>query len=664
MNSLVFLFISFISFPISESEDIPHYWLPGIVVTAKRIQEPLSDVAVDMKVITEDEISRKGIRSVTELFGEEGFLDTRTTGIEGGLLTVGLRGFPADQLLVLLNGTVLNSPANGNFDFSEIPISIIKRIEIVKSPSSSLYGANASSGVINIITKEQSKEGISIEGNGNITGQGNRNIFSNIGYKKGKYKLNMYISERMSDEQRPNSEFNSFSGGGSISIHELITTKFSTGERKVGVPGPVPSPTYIPLYGDSNTYSLFDNQKTRYITGSTHIEKIIYDFTISSDLGYRRENLSFSQIYEGYNEDWSTYKANDNWYYITEQLTGSFQLSYRGISLGIDVIKHEFWAYDSLYDSDKDSLKSDNFWNPDRLTKGIRGNIKQKFFDDKIISTASVRWDKNSDYPDFLSYSGGLLFNVQNNLRIGTSFGKGFRSPTFNELYWPIYGNDSLKPEDSFQTNTYIDLGFRKIFFMRVSGFWREVKNSISWVDFKPQNIDRMIVKGIEINPTINPSDFLSLSLSFVLKKAEEQRMGNDTTQYWSINGNLINERRAPYIPEEKVTGSIELRRGENTFITFTSIYTGEKVAYFYDFVSSEYKTKKIDNVTLCNLGILQKLVGNFSLSLRVDNLFDKKYKSNFGYTLDDGDYPAPGRSVSIGLNFKGDFLTPENPVR
>ncbi|MCK4576307.1 TonB-dependent receptor, partial [candidate division WOR-3 bacterium] len=568
--------------------------------------------------------------------------------------TVGLRGFPADQLLVLLNGTVLNSPANGNFDFSEIPISIIKRIEIVKNPSSSLYGANASSGVINIITKEQSKEGISIEGNGNITGQGNRNIFGNIGYKKGKYKLNMYISERMSDGQRPNSEFNSFSGGGSVSIHELITTKFSTGERKVGVPGPVPSPTYIPLYGDSNTYSLFDNQKTRYITGSTHIEKIISDFTISSDLGYRRENLSFSQIYEGYNEDWSTYKANDNWYYITEQLTGSFQLSYRGISLGIDVIKHEFWAYDSLYDSDKDSLKSDNFWNPDRLTKGIRGNIKQKFFDDKIISTASVRWDKNSDYPDFLSYSGGLLFNVQNNLRIGTSFGKGFRSPTFNELYWPNAGNPSLKPQDSFQANTYVDINYKKLVFMRISGFWRKVKNSISWVDFKPQNIDKLTVKGIEINPVINPCNFLSLSFSLVMKKADEERMEKDPSYYWNIDGKLLNERRAPYTPEKSFSGSVEWKPGNSTFITTTSIYTGERIAYFYDFLSSSYKTKRIAPTTIFNLCLLQKFGDQFSVSIRIDNLLDKKYKSNFGYTLDDRDYPACGRSISLGINYKG----------
>jgi outer membrane cobalamin receptor len=614
-----------------------------------------------MRVITEDEIIKKGIRTLAELLEEEGFLDTRLTGIEGGLLTVGLRGFSADQLLVLYNGIAVNSPANGCFDFSEISISRIKRIEIVKSPSSSLYGANASSGVINIITKDVQKEGVNIEVYSNISDKGAKHTFGDIGYGKGTFRTNMNISKRTNEGIRPNSNYNSLSGSGNISIVNLITTKFSLGERTIGIPGPVPTPNYIPLYGDSNVYSLFDNQKTKHFTGSIDLEKPVGDFSLASSIGYRKENLWFSQTYEGYNEDWTTYKADDNWYYITEQITGSVQFSYKDIHTGIDVSKQEFWAYDSLYDSNKDSLVNNDFWNPDRLTKGFWSTIKQKFFDSRIIASASVRWDKNSDYPDFLSYSGGILLKPKSNLRMGASFGKGFRPPTFNELYWPIYGNDSLKPEDSFQTNTYIDFSNRKMFFVRISGFWREVKNSISWVDFKPQNIDRMTVKGIEINPMINPSDFLSLSLSFVLKKAEEQRMANDTTYYWSVEGNLVNERRAPYIPEKKITGSIEFNRSENTFITFTSIYTGEKVAYFYDFASSEYKTKKIDNVTLCNLSILQKLGGNFSLSLRVNNLFDKKYKSNFGYTLDDGDYPAPGRNISLSLNFKGNFLTTEN---
>ncbi len=655
MNSLLFVIVSL--FPLSqvESADIPHYWLPEIVITAKRIREPLSEVAVDMRVITEDEIIRKGVRTVEALLEEEGFLDIRTTGVEGGLVTIGLRGFPADQFLVLHNGIVLNSPANGCFDFSEIPLSSIKRLEIVKSPVSSIYGANASSGVINIITYEEEKEGVSIGGNSNILREGAKHVFAQVASGRGTVGTKINISKRISNGARSNSKFNSISGGGNISILNLINTEFSLGERKVGVPGPVPPPDSIPEYGGSDAYSLFDNQKAKHLTGSLNIEKSMGDFSVYSSIGYRKENLWFSRVYEGYYEDWSIYKRKDYWYYITEQITGSIQFSYKDISSGIDILQQEFWAYDSVYDAYKDSLVSITSWNPNRETKAFWTSVKQRFFNSKVIPSASIRWDKNSDYPNFFSYSGGLLFNIRNNIRIGSSFGKGFRAPTFNELYWPLYGNDSLKPEESFQRNIFIDTNLNKLVFVRLSGFWREVKNSISWIEWKPENIDRVTVKGIEINPTINPLDFISLSFSLVMKKTTEERAEKDSVYHWCVDGNLVKKRRVPYTPEKKFTGSIEFRARSNTFITFTSIYTGEKIAYFFKdwFWPSppNYVTKKISHVTLYNLNIYQKLGEKFSLSLRIDNLFNEKYKTNFGYTLGDGDYPGPGRSISLGFH-------------
>jgi len=652
MNSLIFLTVSLVALFQSNEDGIPHYWLPEIVVTAKRIKEPLSEVAVDMEVITEEEIMKRGIRTVEELLTEQGFLDVRTTGIQGGLLTVGLRGFPADQSLVLLNGFRLNSPANGCFDFSEIPITAIKRIEIIKNPSSSLYGTNASSGVINIITKDAEKEGVNVEGSGNITEQGAKHIFGDAGYRRGAFKTNINISKRNSDGMRPNSNFNSISTVGKISIFNIINTEFSFGERTVGVPGPVPSPAYVPLYGDNNVYSLFDNQETRHYTGSGTIEKNLGDLSLSSTVGYRKENLNYFSIYEG----WPTYKAENNWYYITEQLTGSGKLTYKDICTGVDFLKQEFWAYDSLVNSDKDSLMSDQHWNPYRKTKGFWASLKHRFFDGRVIPSTSFRWDKNSDYPNFLSYSGGILFKVSDNLRIGSSFGKGFRAPTFNELYWPGSGNPLLKPEESFQMNTHIDTRLGNVVFLRISGFQRKVKNSISWINYIPENVDRLTVNGLEVNPTINPFHFLSLSFSTVIKKAEEERTTEDPSlnYSWIIDGREVHKRKAAYIPLKKITGSIELRGGENTILTFTSMYNSDKTAYFYDFVSGSYKTKKIDKTAIYNINILQKLGKSISLSVRIDNLFDKKYKANFGYTLDDKDYPAPDRKISLGFNYEG----------
>lgn len=635
MNLLISLLLSTSLITSSETDKLPHYWLPEVVVTAKRIREPLTEVASDVRVITKEEISKKGFRTVTDILIQEGFLDVRTTGIEGGLTTTGLRGFPADHVLVLINGIVLNSPANGCFDFSEIPVTTVEKIEIVKNPSSSLYGANASAGVINIVTHDVKNQGLNGAINGNITHKGAMHITGDGGYRKGDYAGNANITKRKSNGNRTNSDFESISGNGSVSYKRLFRARFSSGKREVGVPGPVPSFDDIPSTGDSTAYSVKENQKTDYYMGSAQIQKKIEDILLTAKLGYRNQDMEYFQFYE---------ESDDEWNYNTQQFSGTFQLSYKDISAGMDYSKEKFKA-----------VHSSQSWEPTRKTKGFWSSIKHKFLSGKIIPSVSIRWDKTSDYEDVLSYSGGLLYFLKKNIKIGASMGSGFRPPTFNELYWPDTGNDSLKPENSFNTNIYTDVNIKNRFFVRVSGFYRKVENSVSWVDYKLQNVDELISKGIEIGPTFNPIDNISLSLSAILMNVEERRLQKGSSSNWNIEGDIVNKRRAPYIPQKKLTGSVDLNIKKNTYITLTSIYTGKRINYYMvDYITSEYKIKTIEDVAIHNLNIHHKLGERFSIILRIDNLLNKKYKTNFGYSLTDGDYPAPERTFSVGINFKG----------
>jgi vitamin B12 transporter len=653
MRTFLILLMGIASVTSVDADDLPHYWLPEIVVTAKRIREPLRDVAVDMEVLSEGEISRRGIRTLPQLFVEEGIFDTRITGIEGGLATVGLRGFSADHVLVMVNGTIVNSPANGTFDFTEIPLSSISRIEIIKGPVSSYYGAYASSGVINIITKKQTEEGVNLEIKGDISHDGAYHGYTNAGFKQNKITGTLFVSRRKNRGIRSNSDFASMSGGGELTYGGFAMVKFSAGERDIGVPGPVPSLDFLPAYGDSEVYSLYDDQKTTHTLGSFQINKSIGRFGISTTFSYRREVLAYAQIYQGYREDWSTYRASDNWYYSTESISASAQVSYQWFSVGFDAQNLEFWAHDTLIDSDTDDLLSTLEWNPQRKNKGIWGSIKAPLFSKRFIPSVSVRWDKNSDYENFVSTSASVLFSVIPSLAIGTSMGTGTRPPTFNELYWPGAGNPELKPQKSIQWNNFVDVSYGDNFFVRISGFTREVKEAISWVEYTPQNIDRIKSRGIEVHPEFRLSNLLSLSLTAVSMKTDEERTSSNTAHHWIINGKTISKRRASYVPEKKLSSSLTMRPLSTTSLTLTSVYTSERIAYFYDFSSSDYKIKRISPVTLFHTCVQQDIADLFTLSLRIDNLFDKEYTSNFGYTLDDNDYPAPGRNISLGLSVK-----------
>ena len=649
MNPLFILLIALASMSQPDNEELPHYWLPEIVVTAKRISEPLQDVAVDMKVLTAKDISQRGIRTLSQLFVEEGILDTRVTGVEGGLLTLGLRGFPADHVLVMLNGTVVNSPSNGSFDFSEIPLSSISRIEIVKGPASSYYGAYASSGVINIITKQQTEDGLSLAIEGNVTETAAYHAYTGAAFRRNAFASQFFVSRRKNDGERLNSDFESISGGGYLSYDGIATVRFSMGERDVGVPGPVPDPDFIPAFGDSDVNSLFDSQKNNHAAGSVQFEKSIGHFGILAIISYRKEHLVYNNVYE----DWLTYnRLCDSWYYNTETMVGSAQVSYWWLSVGLDAQNQEFWAYDTLTDADADSLISTLSWNPHRKNKGVWGSIKAPLFSKKLIPSVSVRWDKNSDYDDFISSSGSVMFKPKPFIRIGASAGKGIRPPTFNELYWPGAGNPELKPQESTQLNSFVDVNYKKKFFMRVSGFKREVKEAIAWINFKPENIDRMTSKGIELHPEFRPVDLLSISLTAVFMKTEEERITANPLYHWVIDGKTVAKRRASYIPETKFAATLIVKPMNTTSVTLSSVYTGDRIAYFYDFSASDYKIKCIEPVTLYHTCILQEIAGPLTLSLRIDNILDTKHPSNFGYTLSDMNYPAPGRNISLGLRY------------
>ncbi len=652
MTPLLILLLGLASAPQGDADELLHYWLPEMVVTARRIHEPLRDVAIDMKVLTAEDISQRGVRTLSQLFSEEGILNTRTTGIEGGLVSVGIRGFSADHVLVLVNGIAVNSPANGTFDFSEIPLATISSIEIVKGPASSHYGAYASSGVINIITKDQIEEGMNLEIESSVSHNAAYHAYASGGFRRDMVSGKLFASQRTNDGERENGDFTATSGGGFLSYGDFATIGFSLGKREVGVPGPVPGPDYLPMYGDSNVYSLFDCQKNNHASTYLQFERSIQHFDIRSTISYRNEHLNYEQVYENFRPDWSTYKAHDNWYYRTETITGSAQVTYRWVSVGAEAQQVEFWTWDTLIDSDNDMLVSTQAWNPFRKNKALWGSIKVPLLNDRLIPAASIRWDRNSDYEDFVSASGSAMLKPYPFINIGTSIDRGMRPPTFNELYWPGSGNPDLKPPQSMQTNAFVDGHYGSICYMRISAFNREVKDAISWVDMKPQNVDRLISKGIELNPEIRPVDHFTLSLTAVFMKTDEERTSPDRLHLWVINGETVSKRRASYVPETKVSGSCTFKPLKSFSMTLSAVYTGERIGYFYDYATFDYKIKRIEPITLYHACIQQNIFGSLQLSLLIDNILDKECPSNFGYSLTDRDYPAPGRVISFGVRY------------
>ena len=128
--------------------------LDPVVVTATMVATPLEQLGATVTVVTGDEITQYNYDRIEDVFRQVPGVQVQTTGSPGKATSLSIRGGGSQRSLVLIDGLRTASPTLGATDIAEITIDAIERIEIVRGPQSTLYGADAITGVVNIITKK------------------------------------------------------------------------------------------------------------------------------------------------------------------------------------------------------------------------------------------------------------------------------------------------------------------------------------------------------------------------------------------------------------------------------------------------------------------------------------------------------------------------------
>ncbi|MBU2567396.1 MAG: TonB-dependent receptor plug domain-containing protein, partial [Elusimicrobia bacterium] len=123
-------------------------------ITLTRKPQPMAELPANMSVITSKEIEKSGARNVSEAIENLTSINIAEYGTLGSQTSVRIRNSTSEQVLVLMNGQPINGVSFGSPNLTFLPADSIERIEVVRGASSVLYGANAVSGVINIITKK------------------------------------------------------------------------------------------------------------------------------------------------------------------------------------------------------------------------------------------------------------------------------------------------------------------------------------------------------------------------------------------------------------------------------------------------------------------------------------------------------------------------------
>jgi outer membrane cobalamin receptor len=636
-----------------------------VVVTATKTPLPISEIPLSVSVITGEDITASNARTAGEILfdiGGSGIYVLSYGNSVGASSSASIRGCRPNQVLVLVDGVPVNLISTGVADLSTIPAAVVERIEVVKGPTSHLYGANALGGVINIITRKPSgKPGSRISASIGSYGTGIAEFSG--GLSSGAISSSISCSISRSKGIRDNSDYTG--GGGSIGVSwrskglSLNLSSLISGSS-FGVPGPVPPEGSKPKYGSENASSVFDR-----IEEGGALLKLSARWELAKDLEMGLDmfpNLGWMRYKTRY-DDWATMKAVDETDTYRTGIGGALVQLKLPIPSGFVFggIEGKFEGFSSR--TDKVEVESGkglepSSWGRSQLTGASW--IEAKVDPSRSFSSLlGIRLDYNSRYGSSISPSASIMIRPMRILSARLSAGRAFRAPTFNDLYWPNAGNPNLKPEYGTAYEAGLDLGLG-IVLMKATAFRREVRDMIAWVPgeggiWKPVNVNEMRTNGLELEGRVRPLEGLEISASYTMLDSKQR---NEEVVYsdWATGETKteVVERKAAYMPKGELDVSARANLPLGILLSLTGHWRSDVVNYYPNYLNSPHVTmdeKTIPSYLLFSLRLSWKLLGGKGeLFMGIDNILDSEARTQFGNQMGDRDYPMAGRSFSFGF--------------
>jgi len=578
--------------------------LQEILVTASRIEEPAEETTSSVTVITSDDIKRSGAKDITDVLRTVPEMNLVQNGGPGKMASVILRGGDSRHVLVLVDGIRVNSPTTGSFDFSGILLDDIERIEIVKGPQSTVYGSEAMAGVINIITKKARKTGmeLGLEAGSYGTFSPSISLFTNSGRHSlrltGSYYSTDGISAASSGSERDSYENASFSGTLSLKPSERIDLTIST------------------RYSDDRTeLDGFDFMTRRaaddpnYVQTGERLLGLISMRTLFIEPW--EQIIKFSQSEEKLRgSDPDTFFNNYTIKTLQRELSWQNNLYLHDnytLTAGID-LRYEDAINEGNFDESRDSHA---FYINNKITL-----LKE------LIINAGLRYDHYELTGNRTTYRLGALYNIKPlDARLRVNYGTGFRAPSMNELYYPWYGNTSLKPERSSSWEAGIEKNFFSERLLLSLTYFREdykdliVPDPLTW---QAVNLNKAEIKGFETGLRVRFSEDISLRAGYSNLDAEDRETGE----------------RLSRRPMHRLNLELSGKRGPFS----SSIY--------YTYTGGRYDSAIRGNLppySIVNISSSYRVSNTFSMLIRIENLFDRDYEEA-------GGYGRPGFSIYGGI--------------
>ncbi len=579
--------------------------LEKIVVTASKIEQRYKTSTQNISIITKEDIEASGITQVTEILDLLPCVNILEYGSIGSTRSVHVRGTSSSQVLTLVDGRPINTSRDGVTDFNQIPLSIIERIEILRGPASSIYGASAIGGVINIITKsgrEETKTEM-------LTKFGSFSTkLSSLTHGNKVDNLDYFISHEYlaSHGHRDNSDYLSNNintkFGYQLDVDNHIGISSGCSEAELGIPGSLSS---IDLDDRQETYKKYIDMtyNGRMTEGQNIIFKLFHNF----------DRLESLEAFEPLDKDTHQTKV----YGMDTQLSQTYFDIFRS-AIGFSYQEHRF-------NSSNSEKHTYNF-------KGINFETETDLFEDGALKFGA-RWDDYSNFGDKLSPSASFNFWLFDRIKLHALTAKSFRAPTFNDLYSPqkdygFYGgrgNPNLGPEKA----TSYEAGFSTYFFNKLKTdltfFKTDFKGLLEWTTadnywWYPGNVSSAVIKGAELETEFVLKEHLKANLNDPYLESK-----NKDTQKWMTDRPRHRYKvRLVYSPVPKYELGVNAIYKTKRFTN-----TGNTTFLERHFVMDSNFTYKIND--------------SAQVLIEAKNILNEDYEEERGYSM-------PGRAFYVGL--------------
>lgn len=582
-------------------------------VTANRFQEPNSSILAPITVVEREQIERWQSNSVIDVLRRMPGIDVGQNGGVGQMSSIYVRGAESRHVLILVDGVRLNQAnVSGSSDISQIPLSLVQRIEYIRGPRSSVYGSDAIGGVINILTERKTEGGTL---NATMGSHGYQEYDGSIKQKVGD-KTTLTAAGSYLYTKGYDVEANGNTGGHPqpdrdgfmnkslwLGVNHDINDDVSLYARAYGFDNRTAYDAYYDSYNDmlTDTRALF----SRTYDGGVKFNRDNYSSSLNTSYNYTKD-YDYDPRYGRYGK--GSRFTNSEQYNV--QWGNHLLLGNGSIGGGVD------WQRQSIKAGSSGFPNKEHFDNTGLYLTG-----QQKLGD--IIAEASVRSDKHSEYGWHTTWQTNLGWEFVEGYRVIGGYGTAFKAPTLMQLYSEWGSNPDLQPEKSKQWEGGFE-GLTGPLAWRLTAYRNDVNSLIqgeSSYPYRNYNVGKALIKGVEFTGEMDTWIFHhTFNLQYIDARNKETHQRLD--------------RRARQQLKYQLDWQVE-----KLDMGVTYQYIGQRTDKDY----GTYENVSLGGVSIWDLTASYPITSHLSIRGRIANLFDKDYETAYGYRTPGREYFLTG---------------------